>query len=305
MNNLFHRISYMISAVIIFSIFLPSSITTAAKARPKPRHKQMIHKVVKNPAANTSSPTPETAATSASPSPETTPQNKINPTQPTAVATETTAPVLEPVPVNTMPADSRTVASTREDEPPNELSDDPTINHGLGLSLAPKIGATVPTSKLSPTYYAALDVGYRLNGLQSLIGWPIGVNVEFAYVKPNYNNTVTSEVTGDINFKLEQQLLILAIEGFVEIPLVWRLKPYAGVGYGWYFLHANLQSLDQENGETQMRSGMQLRGGVGFTLGPGDLFAELRYHYVGLKFFTTGNANAGGITLASGYRFIF
>ena len=46
----------------------------------------------------------------------------------------------------------------------------------------------------------------------------------------------------------------------------------------------------------------QLRGGAGYVLCPGEVFGELRYHYVGLRFDSTGRATAGGVSLAAGFR---
>jgi opacity protein-like surface antigen len=83
------------------------------------------------------------------------------------------------------------------------------------------------------------------------------------------------------------------------------VEAYGGVGYGLYALRAQTASFDQTNVETQVRTGLQLRAGAGYALGPGRLFAEARYHYVGLEFLTTGQANAGGVTFGAGYRFGF
>ena len=170
----------------------------------------------------------------------------------------------------------------------------------LGLLLAPKLGATIPTSKLGVTFFGGLNVGYLLPvGLPI----PIGIAFEFAYLKPSYENSASSPAVGNYDYDLSQRLFVLALDAFVQVPM-GALTPYGGIGYGIYLLRSEMDSFGMTNTETQTRAGLQLHGGAGYRLGPGDVYGELRYHYTNLRFDATGKSNAGGVTIGVGYRLV-
>jgi len=178
----------------------------------------------------------------------------------------------------------------------------------LGLTAAPKLGVTIPSSKLATTYLAGLEATYDVRPLRDLFGLWRGASVagclEFDYLAPGYAGRSTTPAVGDYTYTLQQRLMIVLVEALVRYP-VFGIEPYGGLGYGWYMLRARMDAFGQTNTESQVRSGMQVRGGVGYRLGLGDVFGELRYHYAGLAFRTTGASNAGGFTLGAGYRFVF
>ncbi|MCK5688581.1 outer membrane beta-barrel protein [Myxococcota bacterium] len=174
----------------------------------------------------------------------------------------------------------------------------------LGLSVGVKLGGVVPTSDLGATGFVALDVAYMPAALEEMIGLPVGVAFEFAYLEPTASGSGNDASAGDYSWDLSQRVITVAIDALAVMPM-GDLKVYGALGYGFYFLKAEMDSYDTINTETQMRSGMQLRGGGAYAIGPGDVFAELRYHYVGLEFLTTGDANAGGVTMGLGYRINF
>lgn len=171
----------------------------------------------------------------------------------------------------------------------------------LGLAIAAKIGGTVPTSDLGLTYYAALEVQYDLPVLDGLLG----IAVEFSAGQPSTSGTVNAaQVGGNFDYDLSTRVIVIGVEAIASKSF-GDISPYGGVGYGFYFLHANVEAFGDTNTEDQMRSGLQIRGGAGYRLGPGEVVAELRYHYVQLRFLSTGKSNAGGITLGVGYKFSF
>jgi hypothetical protein len=171
----------------------------------------------------------------------------------------------------------------------------------LGLSVAGKVGATLPTSGLGLTYFVGAEVGYRLPLLERLLG----VAVEFSAGEPTKAGTLNAPAAGgDVKYDLSQRLIVMAFEANAQVAFD-KLSLYGGAGYGVYFLKETATAFAQTNTESQTRAGLQLRGGAGYRLGPGDIFAELRYHYVGLKFLATGSSNAGGVTLGVGYRYGF
>ncbi len=82
------------------------------------------------------------------------------------------------------------------------------------------------------------------------------------------------------------------------------ITPYGGIGYGLYFMRSKVKAFGRKNTENQTRAGLQLHGGAGYRLGPGDVFLEIRYHYTNFRFFATGKSNAGGVNLGLGYRLV-
>ncbi|MBI4508042.1 MAG: outer membrane beta-barrel protein [Deltaproteobacteria bacterium] len=171
---------------------------------------------------------------------------------------------------------------------------------GTGLSIGAKAGAAIPTSKLDATWLGAIDLSFRL----PILGRHLAVAAEVSYLEPNESGAGASQVAGDYDYDLDQRVLTISLDALALVP-VGRLTPYAGVGYGAYFLRAKMDAFSQENTETQTRAGLQLRGGLGYRLGPGDLVGEVRYHFVDLEFLSTGSSNAGAVTVAGGYRFHF
>jgi len=177
----------------------------------------------------------------------------------------------------------------------------------LGLRLSPKIGASVSTAKLGTTPMAGLEVAYDLDALRALLGLPgmsAAVAVELDYLEPGHSGNATSATAGTFAYSLRQRLVVATLEGVLRY-LVFGVEPYAGLGLGLYFLRAKVTAFGQANTQSQTRLGAQVRAGAGYALGMGQVFGELRYHYVGLDFPATGSSNAAGITLAAGYRFAF
>ncbi len=177
---------------------------------------------------------------------------------------------------------------------------------GLGLAVAAKVGGTKPTSGLGMTYMAALELSYAPPVVKDLL--PLGtlsVGLEVGYMQPSLSSSANdASVAGKYSYALDQRLVTTALDAIVTVP-VSIVRVYGSVGWGMYFLRAQVDSFGKVNTENQTRSGLQLRVGGGLALGPGDVFAEARYHYVGLEFLSTGNSNAGGVTLAAGYRYAF
>jgi len=240
-------------------------------------------------------PTPAVAAPKPAPAPAPTPTTAPAPAATpatSATVTETGANVTEVKAVEvTTPA-----APVEEPKPAAPAKDE-----SLGVSVAAKLGGTLPTSALGLTYFVGLEVGYRLPLLDRLLG----VAFEFSAGRPGKSGTINAPaVGGNFDYDLAQRLYILAFEanGQQKLGDLWV---YAGLGYGVYLLKASMKALGATNTESQARAGMQVRGGAAYRLGPGDVFAELRYHYVGLRFLTTGRSNAGGLTLGAGYRYSF
>ncbi len=176
----------------------------------------------------------------------------------------------------------------------------------LGIRLAPKIGATIPVSDLGVVMFGSLEAGYDLRMLKDALGGLLvpGLSLEFSYLEPGLNAEANDPAVGNYGYTLWQRIMILSFDVTLAAEL-GALRPYYGIGYGVYFLHANLHSFELTNTEDQIMSGFQTRLGLGYHLGIGEFFGEIRYHDVGLDFLITGDANARGVTTAAGYRFGF
>ncbi len=169
----------------------------------------------------------------------------------------------------------------------------------LGISVAPKVGIAVPTSHLDAAGFAGVEGDYRLPWLDGLLS----AGLELGYMAPSESGSASATtVGGNFDYELDQRIVVLTLNGTATYP-VGELVPYAGVGYGFYFLKASTTAFGTTTDESQTRAGLHLRGGAGYPLGPGELFGELSYYYTQLRFTATGAASGGGALLGLGYRF--
>ncbi len=190
-------------------------------------------------------------------------------------------------------------------------SPEPAAGSGLiGITFAPKLGAVIPTSELGVNYALGLEAGYTFPWLKDklpgfLSNFELSINAEFDLMMPTKSGAGTSDlVGGTYTYDLTQRIMILSFDALIKFT-PWVVQPYGGIGWGMYFLHAEQSSYDMTNIEDQLYSGMQLRAGVEWDIWHGGLIGEVRYHYTGLGFLSTGDTNAGGVTISAGYRFIF
>ena len=228
------------------------------------------------------------------------------------------APPAEPAPALEEPAPAPVAA-----EPAAAQSAEPAVSQSaevsaakpegsglVGIALAPKVGAVIPTSKLGATFALGLEAGYTFPFLRDkLPSWMAlfepALMVEFSYLEPKKVGSGSSDLVGGaFAYDLAQRIMILAFDAIVKFT-PWIVQPYGGIGYGFYFLHAEQKSYGLTNQEDQLYSGLQLRAGAEYAIWHGGVMAELRYHYTGLGFLSTGQSNAGGITISAGYRFVF
>jgi hypothetical protein len=170
--------------------------------------------------------------------------------------------------------------------------------YGLGLRVGAKTGVAVPTSKLGATPVFGIDAEYRLPMLERLLG----VAAEFAYSAPSTSGNGTDPATGGFSYKLDTRITSFALEAIARRAFE-RFEPYGGLGYSIVLLHDQTSAFAVKTTESQSRAGFQLRGGCGYRLGPGHVFAEARYQFAHFAFESTGSASAGTFDLFAGYRF--
>ncbi len=168
----------------------------------------------------------------------------------------------------------------------------------LGLTAGLKVGGTVPTSALGISYFIGMAADYRLPVLDRLLG----VGLSLAFARPGKSGTLSGSYADQaVDYELHERLIVVALDVDAEKHF-GDVSAFGGIGLGMYWLESSVELAGMTNRESQKRLGTQLFGGAAYRLGPGDLTAELRYHYVGMSFLATGDANAGGVTAAVGYR---
>ena len=171
--------------------------------------------------------------------------------------------------------------------------------------IAPKLGLWVPTSALSAAPMVGVEVGY----VTPALGDRLAVVLELDWARPR-----TSGPVSDPRLSSSPQpwalgnatvgVLLSAVYRFED--LVPGLSPYGGAGPGLFFHRAAMVAFGNRYLETEGKLGFQLFAGADYTVGPGAVFLELRYHYVQIDLLSTGDVNAGGFVLPGvGYRLRF
>jgi hypothetical protein len=176
---------------------------------------------------------------------------------------------------------------------------------GAGVSIGGKAGFGMPTSELPNTFIFAGELGYALPGMRERLGFDLGVALEVAFHQPRLEGSGTSDaVGGGYDYVITQRFLTLGLDAVATFS-AGPVRPYGALGYGVYLLRTTNEAFGHVNVENQARAGMQVRGGAGYGIGPGELFGELRYHFVHLDFRSTGEASGAGIGVGLGYRLLF
>lgn len=181
-------------------------------------------------------------------------------------------------------------------------------------SLAPRIGFLAPTSKLGTGFAMGAEVRWvpprtAAPSLNEHLG--IGLDLSFAQNSVQGSATdarVLPPAGPTYTWSLRSAVLPALLDLLYVDEIETRFAPvnlYGGAGFGW----ASAQTVESALGSQVVTSGgafaAQLLGGVGVGMGPGDLFGELRYGYIGVNDKTTGSANLSGISFAAGYRLYF
>ncbi|MBI5509761.1 MAG: outer membrane beta-barrel protein [Deltaproteobacteria bacterium] len=248
------------------------------------------------PAAPAPAAAPAPVAKPTPPAPAVTPAPAAKPARPTPAAAPSTSATVSPEGAKV--TEIKAIEATAPAPAAEPAATSAPAESKLGVSLAAKLGGTLPTSPLGLTYFAGLEAGYRLPVLDHLLGVALELSAGQPKKSGSFNNAAAG---GAVDYDLSQRMVVLAVEANAHHAF-GPVAAYAGLGYGFYVLKATTTAFGETNSETQTRAGTQLRGGAGYALGPGEVFGEVRYHYVGLAFLATGHSNAGGVTVAAGYR---
>lgn len=177
---------------------------------------------------------------------------------------------------------------------------------GLGFAIAPRVGLNLPTSRLG----AFAVVGLELDLLLPVLERRLILALDASYTFGSYDGAgADPRVGGDYTYEIGQKELKLALD------LVFRLFtedrpviPYLGAGLVLHLLETVERTsfgppVDHRERSTEL--GFELIGGVDISLGPGFLLVDLRWVHSDLDHDLTGDTNAGNVTLALGYRYLF
>jgi hypothetical protein len=165
-------------------------------------------------------------------------------------------------------------------------------------------------SRLGASYLVDVELGYALPVLKHRLA----ITVEAAYTAPENDGSthdprLDASAGGAYNWHLEQRELILGLTLIYRHP-IGRLTPYIGVGPRLFLLESKVSGsasgtkiITTTEDSTKVGAGIPL--GLGFRLGPGDLFLELAINVSPIDHKATGDSNTGSIGLTLGYRFVF
>jgi hypothetical protein len=267
-------------------------VSTAAQAQPEPftPDESGDFPMMEEPTEE-ESPEAETAPPEGEPAEPPAPEPEMAP-EPVPEPEVAPEPAPEPAPVEATASVSAEVSMESEGAPWN-------------LSVAPRIGLAVPTSKLSPFVSMGLELGYRLPALDG----HLVVVGDVAYTRPGHSATVNdARVGGDAGYEIDESELKLGIGAAYRLfDDSRKLSPWGGAS----LIMQRLQSTETndlapgENTATDTRFGAEIAVGADYRLGPGYLLGELRLPFTDLDDLITGNSNAGNVNLSVGYRLVF
>ena len=258
-----------ISLAVILALLAGSSIAAAQPAPP-------------------TSPTPATPPTSPTPATPPTPQ-----TPPTPTPTSSTAALRDFE--DSSPAPVAVTATARTGDEP-----------AWSLAIAPRMGVTVPTSKLGPMVVVGFELDYAL----PVAHRQLVVALDAALTRPGHDGTVMdARIPGGMGtYSIHQLEMVVGIMASYRVfPAGHRVVPWFGAGPILHLLKTTEASslAPADNTATSTELGIELGGGVDYRVGPGFLVGDVRIVYSKLDNLLTGASNAGNIVLAAGYRFVF
>lgn len=184
----------------------------------------------------------------------------------------------------------------------------PRRDRGVVL-VAAKVGALLPYgfSNLGASYLVDVEVGYALPVWKHRLA----ITLDGAFTAPEASGTTTNDPRldasgGSYDWHLSQRELILGLSVVYRHP-IGRLVPYVGIGPRLFLLDSRIDGTAggariSQSSEVSTKAGVGVPVGVGFRLGPGDLFGELALDWAPIDHRITGDTNTGSISIAAGYR---
>ncbi len=176
---------------------------------------------------------------------------------------------------------------------------------GWSFAVAPRLGLTVPTSKLGPWMVGGLEIDIALPVLDRRLV----VALDASVTRPGHDGSGSDpRVGGAYEYSIDEAELKLGLDVIYRFfTAEHRLVPYAGLG-PIVHMTKTTESTDLAPGDNTAQDtyfGFEGFGGVDFRLGPGALLAEVRVLGSNLNDLLTGNSNAGNVMISVGYRIGF
>lgn len=170
------------------------------------------------------------------------------------------------------------------------------------VGIAPRVGLTIPTSKLGPMVVGGLEVDYVL----PVGGGHVVVAADVSLTRPSSDGSVTdSRIGGEGSYDIDTTELKIGLGGVYRIFGFDRaLVPFVGGGPILHMLKTTETTsfAPGENTSQNTELGFELLGGADYRLGPGFVLGEVRFLYSDLDQLFTGNSNAGNVAISVGYR---
>jgi hypothetical protein len=172
-----------------------------------------------------------------------------------------------------------------------------------GLLLAPKLALDLPPNGLGAAALGALEVGYRLPWLERRFV----VALEATLAQPGRSGTLADpRLAAGVNaaYDLSLRQLGFALVAMYRQDRAWReLTPYGGLGPTLTLAHAETTAFGARTIESEGKAGLLALAGAEWELWRGGPFLEARYHFTRVDLAATGAAAAGGLAVATGWRF--
>jgi hypothetical protein len=171
------------------------------------------------------------------------------------------------------------------------------------FAVAPRVGVTVPTSKLGAFVIGGVELDYAATPR-------LLVAADVSLTRPGFDGTVMDDriANGSGTFAVHEAELVVGVLALVRLaPPHGKLVPWLGGGPVVQMLKTTETTslAPGANTATSTELGIEIGGGIDVRAGPGYVTGSLRAVYSKLDHTLTGSTNAGNVALAAGYRIVF
>lgn len=174
------------------------------------------------------------------------------------------------------------------------------------FGIEPRIGAILPTSKLG----ANVTGGVELDVATPVADHQLTIGLDASFARPSYSSSATSmQLPSTLDYTVDQlEVLVGLTANYRFFDSTHQLVPRIGAGPMVQMLRTTESTMPAyagSNNAQQTKPGFEATVGVDYAVGPGFLAGDLRFIYSSLDTPLTGSSNAGSLSLAVGYRFVF
>jgi hypothetical protein len=173
------------------------------------------------------------------------------------------------------------------------------------IGIAPRVGLTVPTSKLGAMVVGGLALDYAL----PVMNGQLVVALDGSITRPSHDGSISDpRVGGSGNYDIGVTEFKLGLDLIYRIfGPTQSLVPFVGAGPVLHMLRTTATNgfAPGENTAQDTRMGFEVLAGADYRVGPGYVLGEARLVYSGLDHLFTGDSNAGNVMISAGYRLVF